>query len=532
MGIYLNPGNEGFQQTLNSEYVDKTGLIEFINKTIKTNYKLTCVSRPRRFGKTLAAKMLSAYYDISCDSRELFENLEIAKSTTFETHLNKYHVIYLDITHFISITKDICSILDEIQSSVIFELQMNFPDSIAKNENRLAKALADVCNNYKNISFIVIIDEWDALFREAKYNQKLQESYVQLLRGLFKGGISTDKTIAAAYITGILPIKKYGTESALTDFNEYTMVSPDMLASYVGFTEYEVQNLCATNQISFEEMKQWYDGYSFADVHSVYSPNSVMSAIRRKSFRSYWTRSETYESLVGYISMNLDGLKDAIVTMLGGQKIHIDTLSFQNDITSMKNRDDVLTLLIHLGYLAYDADESEDSGQVYIPNLEVAEAFKLAIRDTDWQEVSTALAESRKLLQATIDGNASFVSDILDEIHNTSCSVLQYHDENSLACTLTLAYYTAKNDYLIVREFPSGKGFADLAFIPRRNSEKPAMIVELKYDQSANGAIRQIKERRYGGELAKEYGKLLLIGINYDKKTKKHQCVIETFHSI
>ncbi len=529
MGIYLNPGNEGFRQTLNSEYVDKTGLIAFINDTIRTNYKMTCVSRPRRFGKTLAAKMLCAYYDNGCDSRGLFEGLEISKVASFGQHLNRYPVIYLDITHFISVVKEPGLILDKIQKSVIAELRKQFPESIAENEEHLAKALAEVCDVYPETSFIVIIDEWDALFRESQEDQALQESYVQFLRGLFKGGISTDKTIAAAYMTGILPIKKYGTESALTDFNEYTMIAPDMLAPYVGFTEEEVRRLCDASGIAFDEMKQWYDGYSFADVHSIYSPNSVMSAIRRKNFRSYWTRSETYESLVSYISMNLDGLKDAVVAMLGGQRVHIDTLSFQNDMTSMKNRDDVLTLLVHLGYLAFDADGDYDSGEVYIPNLEVADAFKLAIRDSGWQEVSTALAASKQLLQSTIAGDAEAVAKALAVIHDTTCSVLQYHDENSLACALTIAYYTAKNDYMIVREFPSGKGFADLAFIPRKHTDKPALIVELKYNQSAEGAIRQIREKNYGGELKDYAGEMLLVGISYDRKTKEHRCVIERY---
>lgn len=265
--------------------------------------------------------------------------------------------------------------------------------------------------------------------------------------------------LAGAYMTGILPIKKYGTESALTDFEEYTMTSPDMLSEYVGFTEEEIRDLCREHTVDFEEMKRWYDGYSFEEPGSVYSPDSVMSAVKRKRFRNYWTGSETYESLKKYISMNFDGLKDSVIAMLGGDKIKIETARFQNDITSFKSKDDVLTLLIHLGYLAYN----EAAGQVYIPNLEIAGAFQNAVEGDGWEEIASALASSEELLKATINRNCVAVETALEHIHDLNVSVLQYDDENSLSCAVTLAYYTARNDYTIIRELPSGKGFADLA---------------------------------------------------------------------
>ncbi len=326
-------------------------------------------------------------------------------------------------------------------------------------------------------------------------------------------------------MTGILPIKKYGTESALTDFQEYTMTEPDTLVRYVGFTEAEVQSLCMKYDVDFEEMKRWYDGYSFKNLPSVYSPNSVMSAVRRKSFRNYWTKSETYESLKDYISMNMNGLKDSIISLLGGESIKVETNRFQNDMTSLKSKDDVLTLLIHLGYLAFN----ETTSEVYIPNLEIAGAFQNAVEGDGWHEIEQALARSEQLLSATLRGDCEAVAEALELAHESSTSVLKYNDENSLSCAITLAYYTAQNDYEIVREFPSGKGFADLAFIPRKNVDKPAMIIELKYDKTADSALRQIKEKRYGGKLKGFSGRLLLVGVNYDKNSgdKKHTCVIE-----
>ncbi|MCD7741017.1 MAG: ATP-binding protein [Ruminococcus sp.] len=527
MGIYLNPGNKGFQTILNGTYVDKTGLIEYVNGTINTPRKLTCFSRPRRFGKSFAAKMLCAYYDKSCDSHSLFEGLEISTKDSYEKHINKYDVIYLDITWFVSTTNDINKIVSDMQSCVISELKNEFPEHIPQEEKSLPRVLTAIASKTGS-RFIIIIDEWDALFREAKNDEALQKEYVQLLRGLFKGGTATDETIAAAYMTGILPIKKYGTESALTDFKECSMTRPGKLASYVGFTENEVKNLCDKYHMRFDDMRAWYDGYLFSQVDHVYSPNSVMNAIQEEEIQNYWTQTETFESLKKYISMDFDGLKDAIIAMLGGQRVSVRISTFQNDITSFHNKNDVLTLLIHLGYLAYDSERRE----AYIPNLEVAEAFEDAVSGKEWGVVGEALEDSDRLLDATLSEDEGAVAEALEQIHSSVSSVLNYNNEASLSCAITIAYYTAKRYYKIVRELPSGKGFADLAFLPYRNTDKPAMIVELKYDKDADSAIKQIHENRYEGDLKKYFGNLLLVGINYDKDAKgegvkRHSCVIE-----
>ncbi|MCD8132999.1 MAG: ATP-binding protein [Clostridiales bacterium] len=528
MGVYLNPGNDAFRQIRNGIYVDKTGLIDYINGTIGTPFNLTCFSRPRRFGKSFAAMMLSAYYDRSCDSGELFSDLRIAGTASYETHLNQYDVIYLDITWFISRAgTNVCDVVSEIQTAVIDELSRAFPDCVKQSETFLPDVLLKINRKTKE-RFFVIIDEWDALFREMKDDEKLQSSYIQFLRGLFKSGPAMKSVIAGAYMTGILPIKKYGTQSALTDFKEYSMVDPLALSEYVGFTEQEVQMLCDKYHVDFDRMKQWYDGYSFADTDSVYSPNSVMGAVNFGKFKSYWTSSETYESLKDYICRNFDGLKDTIVRMLGGQRECVDIGTFQNDMTSFHSRDDILTLLIHLGYLAFDEREMK----AYIPNQEVSDAFRLAVKGTDWKEVNQALSRSETLLKATVNQDCEAVAAALELAHETCASTLSYNDENSLACAIMLAYYTVQNYYEIVRELPAGKGFADCAFIPRRNTDKPAMMIELKCDRTADSAIQQIKDRRYAGRLKDYAGELLLVGINYDKKSKgkelkRHTCVIE-----
>lgn len=519
MGMYVNIGNAGFQSVRKGRYIDKSGLITFINETLGTKDKLTCVSRPRRFGKSFATQMLCAYYDKSCDSRELFCDLEIAKEPSFETYLNKFDVIYLDITWFISTVKNVKNTVSYLQEQVIRELCDTY--MCCADGKSLPLILAKIAETTGR-KFIIIIDEWDALFREAKYDTELQKEYIQLLRGLFKSSL-TDKMIEAAYMTGILPIKKYGTQSALTDFREYTMIQPKKLARYVGFTEEEVKSLCDENGLDFEEAKNWYDGYTFSREHSVYSPNSVMQAIQNEEFGDYWTETETYESLKNYIGRNEDGLRDAIITMLGGARCKINTRTFQNDMLNIKNKDDVLTLLVHLGYLAYDSVKKE----VYIPNQEVADEFKNAVEYSGWQGVSSALQASEALLDATLREDAEAVAKGIDEVHSESTSVLAYHNELSLSCVITIAYYVARKDYTLIRELPSGKGFADIVFVPRKHTDNPALIVELKWDKSAQGAITQIKKKQYTGILSEYAGNILLVGINYDKKSKKHECVIE-----
>ena len=399
MGNYLNIGNAGFSAVREGIYVDKTGLISFMNRILGTRDKLSCVSRPRRFGKSYAAQMLCAYYDKSCDSRKLFEDLAISKDPSFETHLNQYNVIYLDITGFVSrafVAGTMSRIVQELQKEVIHELCAACPES--EKKEYLPDMLYDI-SQMTGEKFIFIIDEWDALFREAKADTFSQDCYIQLLRGLFKDSGRTDKMIAAAYMTGILPIKKYGTQSAMTDFREYTMLAPKRLAEYVGFMEPEVRALCEQYGMDFEEAKKWYDGYSFSRVKSIYNPNSVIEAVKSGEFGNYWTQTETFETLRIYIDMDEDGLKEAIIQMLGGARIKIDVGAFQNDMTTIKGRDDILTLFVHLGYLAYDMS----SRSVYIPNEEIREEFVRAVTHGRHTEIAKLIRGSDALLDATLN---------------------------------------------------------------------------------------------------------------------------------
>lgn len=301
------------------------------------------------------------------------------------------------------------------------------------------------------------------------------------------------------------------------------MTNPKQLAAYTGFTEREVQSLCEKYQMDFDEIRRWYDGYCFEGNLHIYSPRSVISAMLSRCYDNYWNQTETFEALRDYLILNFDGLRDLVTCLLAGERKKINVGTFTNDMTNLNSADDVLTLLIHLGYLGYDFTSQE----VFIPNSEVSTEFVNAIQSAGWDEVIQMLNISDTLLNATWNLDADIVAKEIEKVH-LETSVLTYNDENSLTCTLSLAYYSAKKYYTVIREFPSGKGFADLVFLPRkRHQDKPALIIELKWDQSADGAIRQIKDRKYVHSLREYCGNLLLVGVNYDKKSKKHECQIE-----
>lgn len=476
MGNYLNPGNENFCRIINSEiYIDKTEMIAYINTVVNTMQSYLCVSRPRRFGKSTTAAMLTAYYSNECDSKELFSKFNIAKSKNFEQYLNKFDTIFLNMQEFLSQGKGIEGMLNLIRRSILWDLLEKYPDFRYFDHTNLTRTMQDIYSQTK-CPFVVIIDEWDCVFREYKTDKKAQEKYLDFLRDLMK-----DKSyIHLAYITGILPIKKYGTHSALNMFDEFTMINPGPLASYVGFTEKEVKDLCQKYGMEIEEVKNWYDGYSFETEPSIYNPRSAVNCMRFGRIGDYWNQTETFEALQIYIDLNFDHLRDDVLSMIAGEKIPVNTGSFANDMTTFRTKDDVLTLLIHLGYLGYDYANK----CVFIPNSEVCSEYVNAVSVSNWGEISKALNNSSDTLNAIWQKRPQLVAEGIKKAHFET-SHIQYNDENALSYTISLALYAARNFYTIHREFPGGKGFADLVFIPRKCfCEKPALIVELKWDKN------------------------------------------------
>ena len=522
MGVCINVGNESFRSILKSAYVDKTNLIQYLNSIIGTKQKLVCSTRPRRFGKTFAVQMINAYYDKSCDSKILFDQCEISKSTDYTRFLNKYRVIYLDITFYISITDDVHDVVSAIEKQITKELIQIYPD--LNPQDSLIETLYQVSQNH-NEKLIMLIDEWDALFREAKTDISIQQSYIDLLRSLFKNQI-TDSVFDLVYMTGILPIKRYGNQSAVSDFQESTMLLPGALSKFIGFTEDEVKSLCVESGMDFNLMKYWYDGYSFPQVKSIYSPNSVIEAINHGYFGSYWSRTETYESLSIYIDMNFDGLKEAVIQMIAGDRIRIEFETFQNDMINIKSKDDVLTLLVHLGYLSFEVEQKS----VYIPNEEVRKEFLRSVTASKHHSFVQYIKDSEDLLMATLSMDCDVVAHKIQNIHKRFCNPLNNNNEAEISSVIRQAYIATDDDYLSFEELPSGHGYADILYLPKHYSTKPALLIELKWNKSPKQAIAQIKTKDYPSRIKDYGGTMLLVGITYDSLSKHHQCEIEWFN--
>ena len=520
MGIYLNPGNDGFWEAVSSKiYVDKTNLIACTNELISTEQKFICVSRPRRFGKSMALKMLAAYYSRGCDSASLFHGRKIECEETFKKHLNQYDVICLNMQQFL-IEAESQELTKYLEQEVLDEFLEEYAEFLQRPDMGLAASLRKIYAKTKK-KFIFLIDEWDCVMRERQTSETLQKQYLDFLRNLLKD----QPYVALAYMTGILPVKKYGEHSALNMFTEYSMTDQDVFEEYTGFTEAEVKELCGQFNMDFAEISSWYDGYMFTEFQHIYNPKSVVEAMHRHKFSNYWASTEVYDALKNYISMDFDGLREDIAQMLGGGRVRINTRSFRNDMHNFEVKDDVLTLLVHLGYLAYDSRTKE----VFIPNKEIVEEFETAMSVKGWSEVMRVIKASEKLLEDTLSCNEKGVADGLDKAHTEISSILTYNDESALGAAIGLAYYSARKDYMLIRELPTGKGFADIVFLPLPHTAKPAFVVELKYDKTAAAAIQQIKDRNYTQTLERYTGEILLVGINYNRNSadKPHSCIIE-----
>lgn len=535
MGTYINRGNAGFVKYTTSEYIDKTGMIAYINSTLGGANMLTCVTRPRRFGKSIAANMLCAYYDKSCDSSALFEKFEIAKDSSFKEHLNKYNVINVDITNFVSEYRGDDNIVKYIQEGIKADLIEEFPEVKIHEHTKLMPALMKVAK-HTGTRFIFVIDEWDALCRELADKSDILDEYIDFLRRMFKSNDTAD-VFAGVYMTGILPIKKYGTQSALNDFREYSMTNPGPMGDFLGFNDNDVKMLAEKYGMDFSELKRWYDGYEMDTYDwrvnipqlkkiAIYNPNSVMTAIRERHCDNYWAKTEAFEALQQYIDCEFDGVKETLESLIKGEPVEMSVLRFGNDISSVTDNSELFTLLIHFGYLSYD----RQNRTALLPNQEIREEFVEALRGSkNHKELSELVRKSDALLKSLWMKDEEAVAAGVEYIHNHKIAPNFYNNEQSLRSVVRIAFLGAIDHYIEIQELASGKGYADLVFIPRRNTKKPVMVIELKWNQSAHTAIDQIKERDYP-ELLKELSdEILLVGISYDEKTKIHSCIIETY---
>lgn len=512
------------QQDLNSRiYVDKSMIIAEINAVLDTNDKYLCVSRPRRFGKSMAGNMISAYYSKGCDSRELFKNLKIANDPSYESNLNKFNVIKFDLNGFYNSLSDKSDLIKIITSEIVDEMKEAFPQvAFSQIDKSLAGAIKKIYSATEQ-TFIIIIDEYDVLVRE-EVPSNLFDSYLSFLSSLFKNA-DVKPAISLAYLTGIFPIVRDRIQSKMNEFVEFSMTEAAELSEFVGFTEEEVKALCKEYNMDFSECARWYDGYHLQKDLSIYAPRSVVSAMHRHNYNSYWTKTGSYESIENYIKLNFEGIKDDVIKMIGGEKIRVEVHSYMNTMTDFNGKDDVFTYLIHLGYLAYDRENE----LCYIPNYEVRKEWLTAINVSgEYKHVMKIINDSQKLLERTIECDEEYVASALDEAHIHATNPLTYNDEKSFQSAIGIAYFYATSKYTIIKELPTGNGYADVAFIPYV-PDVPAIIVELKNNKTAMGAIEQIKSKKYADALRHYAGDMLFVGINYDEKTKVHTCRIEKF---
>jgi len=519
MGMYLNRDNEEFESYLYDDiFVDKSLLIKCCNNNLnKKSSKYMCVTRPRRFGKSLALSMLNAYYSKGSNSKELFDNLLIAKDETYLNHLNKHNVIWIDMSRiYLKYKKKFITNLNKV---IVEDINGMWPNILRKIDTAIDDAILRV-NDICNERFIFLIDEWDVVFREEEHNKELCDEYIEFLRTLFKSS-DVSSCIDLVYMTGILPIKRYSTESALNMFEEYNMINPQGLSEFFGFTEKETKDLCDKYNIDFAQVKTWYDGYKLDGVE-LYNPRSVVKVVTSKKFGDYWTQTSAIESIIKYLKYQDGDLKNVLASLMTDGKTNVDVTMFENDLTKIYSADSALTVLIHLGYLAYD----EDRKSCYIPNYEILKEFERAVKVIDWKEYINPINTSNELYEATIKGDTEFINKTLDYNHQIFSTMYGKNTEAVLQMIIHLSYYNCRDNYTILKESSVSTGRADVAFIPKDYNHIP-MIVELKQNGTAETALEQIESKKYINIFDGYHGKVLFVGINYESKTLCHDSKIE-----
>jgi hypothetical protein len=547
MGSILNPTMENSFETLvnfkdKDIFVDKTDFIEKMSAKINADKRFFAVTRPRRFGKTVTAHMLLAYYSKGYIGKKIFDGLHIADKDNYAEHLNKYDVIYIDMNTIDGLfdgysgqkqkVEGVNDLVDYFEYSVIKDLKSSneFSKCLEKHQignMGLLETLLAITQDL-NTRFIFIMDEWDLVYREYRDDEVLQKKFIKLLKNLFKsdGGKAC---FALAYLTGILPIKKYNSQSALNGFDEYNMLYPGDYAPYFGFTEDEVANIVKSPncKVSHHDLKSWYEGYKIKGV-DIYNPNSVCKAVTRNECISYWSGTSSNEEFVRLINMDFDGIKEDIINLIEGDEVTFSCVNFQNDMVTIKDKNDVFSLLVCLGYLGCAETKNQYRKVAYVPNAEIKAVLMDIVREQNWYERMETIRRSENLLKAIKELDGTTVATIIQDIHNSpAVALLDYNDEESLTyCVMTGLLWSTLDDYSYHREDQAGKGRVDLVYEPITRRQ-PLILIEFKYDDSAEEAIKQIKEKEYFKRYAGQYRNIILVGINFSTKTKDHQCLIE-----
>ncbi len=533
MGMLLDSAGPAslYQEVVRSPYfVDKTAMLAELIPMLESNTKYICVTRPRRFGKTVIANMIGAFFSKGADSGELFDGLRIADYAGCQAYRNQYHVIYIDF----SVSDDECdsyrAYIGNIKTLLREDLRRAYPQISFREEGNAAEDLRRIYSETGE-KFLFVLDEWDAVFHMPFVREADKVSYLAFLKGLLKGGAY----VALAYMTGVLPIAKYSSGSELNMFAEFTMANSPAFGEYFGFTGQEVDDLygrycrvCTDRKVSREGLRLWYNGYHTAAGDQVYNPRSVVFALQFNNLGSYWTSSGPYDEIFYYIKNNIADIREDLALLVSGEPVQARIQEYAATAMELKTRDQIFSAMVVYGFL------SVDGGKVVIPNKELMDKFDDVLRNEASLGYIYRLArQSDKMLRATLARDTETMAEILEFAHNTEAPLLYYHHETELSAIINLVYLSARDRYRVEREDKAGVGYVDFIFYPYNRNED-GIILELKVDHTPEEAIRQIKQKQYmlrfAGRLGERQalaGRVLAVGIGYSKKEKKHGCVVE-----
>lgn len=517
MSNYLNTNVllENYKNLYRSKYfIDKSLIIDSLNQLLNTSDKYVCITRPRRFGKSSIASMIGAYYSKAVKSKEIFDNLKISSSESYMENLNKYNVISISFNEIPDNMKSYDDYINMIRTQLIRDITEKYTHIKEDKYFNISSMLMDTQEK-----FIFIFDEWDYIFNNNLFEEN-QNDFLEFLRNLLKD----QPYVALCYMTGVLPIKKYSSGSALNMFDEYTFLKDRKFGEYFGFVEEEVIELCNRNgKMNFKDLESWYNGYFTATGIRVYNPRSVVKALQNNYCESYWTNTGAMDEVSEYLKYNILEIRDEVIEMVAGEEIDVIIKEeFRAGQGTPKTKKEIYSAMIVLGFLSYY------DGYLKIPNKELMLEFEKVLEDESFGYVSKIIENSKSMLKATVNKDVKIIEEILHDIHNSEIPILQYNDENSLSCVLTLAYLSARDNYRVEREEKTGKGYADFTFHPRRKNDT-AFIVELKKDEKPEIALKQIRSKEYVEKFKRENmgKKILAVAICYDSKEKEHHCLIE-----
>ena len=534
MVFYMNSASPGAlykSETENPYFVDKSQLLEALIPFVQQGNKHICITRPRRFGKTVMANMIGAFFGKGSDTQDIFDTLQISASPLYKDNLNQHNLIYIDFSKMPAECSSYTSYISRIEKRLKADLLKDFPDAECSMEDALWDILDSIFDAYHGQKFLFVMDEWDYIFHRDFILDKDQKRYLQFLSNLLKD----HAYVSMSYMTGILPISKYSSGSELNMFMEFKMTSMAMFGEYFGFTDEEVDvlydkylHLCKDPQVSREGLREWYDGYFTASGRRLYNPRSVVMALRFNQLSNYWTSSGPYDEIFYYIRNDIEHIRDDLALMISGEGIDARVEEFAASAMDLRTKNQIYSAMVVYGLLTYT------KGKVFIPNRELMFKYEELLRSEKSLGYVYRLANiSDQMLKATLSGDTNRMAEILQLAHNTETPILSYNNETELAAVVNLVYLSARDRYRVEREDKAGKGFVDFIFYPE-NPADTGLILELKAGHSPEEAIRQIREKQYAlrfrgkpGEKERYTGQILGVGISYDKNTKEHHCKIE-----